>query len=110
MESAKTEVDGLAREAKNIQERKKWVHDEDIRLRRKVAEEAEVIARLQQIHLVLDEINVASQQIVKLSQPSLEPFEAPFGKLATSFQREHTLYRLDEVVVAAMAPTVRVIL
>jgi tuftelin-interacting protein 11 len=38
---AKGDLDGLAREAKALEERKKWVRNEDARLRRKVEEEAE---------------------------------------------------------------------
>jgi len=40
-ESCKTDLDGLAREAKSLQERKKWVVQEDVRLRKKVEDEAE---------------------------------------------------------------------
>lgn len=41
VESSKTELDGLAREAKALQERRKWVQDEDARLRKVVSQEAE---------------------------------------------------------------------
>jgi tuftelin-interacting protein 11 len=40
-EACKTELDGLAREAKALQERKKFVIQEDLRLRKKVEDEAE---------------------------------------------------------------------
>lgn len=40
-ESCKSDLDGLAREAKSLDERKKWIANEDLRLRRKVEEEAE---------------------------------------------------------------------
>lgn len=40
-EACKGDLDGLAREAKSLEERKKWVRAEDARLRRKVGEEAE---------------------------------------------------------------------
>lgn len=38
--SAKSDLDGLAREAKALEERKKWVRDEDARLRKVVEAEA----------------------------------------------------------------------
>lgn len=37
---AKSELDGLATEAKALQERKKWIHDEEVRLRKVVSDEA----------------------------------------------------------------------
>jgi tuftelin-interacting protein 11 len=40
-ESCKTDLDGLAREAKALEDRRKWVQSEDPRLRRKVENEAE---------------------------------------------------------------------
>ena len=40
-EACKGDLDGLAREAKALEERKKWVRAEDARLRKKVEEEAE---------------------------------------------------------------------
>ena len=41
VDAAKGDLDGLAWEAKALEERKKWVRHEDARLRRKVEEEAE---------------------------------------------------------------------
>ena len=41
VESSKSDLDGLAREAKALEERKKWVRQEDLRLQRKVEDEAE---------------------------------------------------------------------
>lgn len=41
VESSKSDLDGLAREARALEERKKWIKQEDLRLRKKVADEAE---------------------------------------------------------------------
>jgi tuftelin-interacting protein 11 len=46
-ESCKTDLDGLAREAKSLEERKRFVTQEDLRLRKKVDEEAECKLRYQ---------------------------------------------------------------
>ena len=35
------DLEGLAREAKALEARKKWIQDEDVRLRKKVEDEAE---------------------------------------------------------------------
>lgn len=40
-EACKGDLDGLAREARALEERKKWIKQEDARLRKKVEEEAE---------------------------------------------------------------------
>ena len=39
-EACKVDLDGLAREAKALEERKKWIQAEDPRLRRQVEDEA----------------------------------------------------------------------
>lgn len=40
-DACKSDLDGLALEAKALEERKKWLVNEDLRLRKKVEEEAE---------------------------------------------------------------------
>ena len=40
-DACKSDLEGLAREARTLEERKKWVRAEDLRLRKKVEEEAE---------------------------------------------------------------------
>lgn len=121
-EACKTDLDGLAREAKALDERKKWVVHEDARLRKKVEEEADctshslsnsshtnlytVIARLQQVQLVANEIDTKSKELASVYEVSLEPLSPLFYKLVDQFSREFERYRLDEIVVAAIAPLV----
>lgn len=122
-EACKTDLDGLAREAKALDERKKWVTHEDARLRNKVADEAEcmpfpslsshilttslpVIARLQQVQIVANEIDTKSKELASSYEVSLEEFSPLFYKLVDQFSREFERYRLDEIVVAAIAPLV----
>ncbi|CDO68375.1 hypothetical protein BN946_scf184815.g22 [Trametes cinnabarina] len=106
-ESCRTDLDGLAREARALEERKKWIRAEDERLRKQVDEEAELIVRLQQMNLVVDEINTQSREAVSTYEASLDPFNASFDKLLGQYAKEFDRYRLDEVVVAAIAPVVR---
>lgn len=40
-DACKNNLDGLAREAKALEERKRWIIDEDARLRKKIDEEAD---------------------------------------------------------------------
>ncbi|KAF7356333.1 Tuftelin-interacting protein 11 [Mycena venus] len=106
-EACKTDLDGLAREAKALDERKKWVAHEDARLRKKVEEEADLIARLQQVQIVANEIDAKSKELASVYEISLEAFSPLFYKLVDQFSREFERYRLDEIVVAAIAPLVR---
>ncbi len=125
-ESSRTDLDGLAREARALEERKKWIHAEDARLRKQVDEEAErehicasktsvhtdsnaVIARMQQMNIVVSEISMQSRESASLYEASLEPFSTGFDKLLGQYAKEFDRYRLDEVVVAAIAPVVRIL-
>ena len=65
-----------------------------------------VIARLQQMNLVVNEINAQSREAAAMYEASLDPFTASFDKLLGQYAREFDRYRLDEVVVAAIAPVV----
>ena len=125
VDAAKGDLDGLAREAKALEVRKTWVHTEDARLRRKIREEAEresdsisipnfleslvttVLARLQNVHLIVDEIKTQSQLSGGDYGSSLEAFSPHIKKLVTHFETEYSTHGLDEIVVAAIAPVVR---
>lgn len=65
-----------------------------------------VIARLQQIHLVIDDINSEAKQLSVSYKPTLDPFSLSFDKLLGQFASDFDRYRLDEVVVAAISPVV----
>jgi tuftelin-interacting protein 11 len=65
-----------------------------------------VISRLQQVHLVIDDINMQAKELASVYEATLEPFSPLFYKLLEQFSREFDRYRLDEIVVAAIAPLV----
>ncbi|KAI0286095.1 GC-rich sequence DNA-binding factor-like protein-domain-containing protein [Russula aff. rugulosa BPL654] len=106
-EAAARDLDGLAREAKDIQKRRRTIQEEEGRLKRKVNEEAELISRMQQVRLVVDDIQTLSRQQASDYEASLEPFSPHFYKLLSQFPTEFDRYRLDEIVVAAIVPIVR---
>ncbi|KAH9951153.1 TFP11-domain-containing protein [Amylocystis lapponica] len=106
-EACKGDLDGLAREARTLEERRKFIRNEDARLRKRVEEEAELIARLQQVHLVVDDINSQAKEMASMYEASLEPFDENFEKLLGQYPKEFDRYRLDEIIVAAIAPVVR---
>lgn len=129
-DACKVDLDGLAREAKALEERKKWVRDEGTRLTQKIEEEADrestiftpkesftnvnttflVIRRLQGVHLVVDDVNTKVKDMATSDyEPTLEPFSAPIEKLLAEYPKEFDRYRLDEIIVAAIAPVVRVL-
>jgi hypothetical protein len=65
-----------------------------------------VIARLQQIHLVADDINSEAKRLSASYEPTLDPFSPSFDKLLGQFAGDFDRYRLDEIVVAAISPIV----
>lgn len=65
-----------------------------------------VIARLQQIHLVVNDINSEAKQLSASYEPTLDPFSSSFDALLGQFASDFDRYRLDEVVVAAISPVV----
>ncbi|KAF5387349.1 hypothetical protein D9757_005818 [Collybiopsis confluens] len=106
-ESCKTDLDGLAREGKLLAERKKLVVQEDLRLRKRIEDEAELIARLQRVQIVASEIDAKSKAIASDYDASLEEFSPLFYKLSHDFESEFDRYRLDEVAVAAITPLIK---
>lgn len=65
-----------------------------------------VISRMQKINLVVDDINNQAKQLASAYEISLDPFSPLFSKLLVQFPTEFDRYRLDEIVVAAIAPSV----
>ncbi|KZV96357.1 TFP11-domain-containing protein [Exidia glandulosa HHB12029] len=103
VDMCKGELDGLAREARALEERKKWVEKEDKRLRNKMKDEAQLIARLQAIHLTVDAINTKAQD--SSSTPS--SFTSDLVRLVEEYPKEYAAYNLDHIVIGAVAPLVR---
>ena len=68
-----------------------------------------VISRMQQMNVVVDEINTQAREIASTYEASLEPFGPAFDKLLGQHAAEFDRCRLDEVVVAAIAPVVRIL-
>ncbi|KAF8317597.1 TFP11-domain-containing protein [Clavulina sp. PMI_390] len=105
--SAKSDLDGLAREAKSLEERKKWVKTEDSRLKRIVDAEARSISRLQEINHIAEDISSKSKELAGSYDANLDIFSDAFTKLSLEYSAEYEQYQLDEVVVGAIAPYVR---
>lgn len=54
-----------------------------------------------------NDINAKAKELASVYEVSLEPFSSLFYTLVDQFPREFERYRLDEIVVAAIAPLVR---
>jgi hypothetical protein len=63
---------------------------------------------MQQIHLVVEDINSKAKELASVYEVSLDPFSPHFSQLLVQFPSEFDRYRLDEIVVAAIAPLVGV--
>lgn len=103
----KNDLDGLAREAKVLEERKRFIAQENIRLQKTLTDEDELIARLQQIKLVVDDIGAKAKELASVYEATLNDFSPLFSTLLVQYPTEFDKYRLDEIVVAAIAPVVR---
>ncbi|CED85189.1 Tuftelin-interacting protein TIP39, contains G-patch domain [Phaffia rhodozyma] len=103
----KGDLDALAREGVAVREKRKWLIREDENLKVKLVEEANNISRLQQIHVVINEISGISKTLASTYEPSLAPFIPPFDRLLYEFPEEHSTYSLDEIVVGAVSPVFR---
>jgi tuftelin-interacting protein 11 len=66
-ESCKSDLDGLAREAKALEDRKKWLIDEDARLRKKVEEEAERESSTHGYSIISEQPSLQSFHVFKKS-------------------------------------------
>ncbi|KAM6497068.1 GC-rich sequence DNA-binding factor-like domain containing protein [Amanita muscaria] len=106
-DACKSDLDGLAREANALEERKRYIVNEDARLRKKIDDEAQLIARLQQVSLVANDIQTLSKELSSVYEVSLEPFSPLVYRLVSQFSDELDKYKLDEIIVAAVAPLVR---
>jgi tuftelin-interacting protein 11 len=61
---------------------------------------------MQQIHLIVDDISAEAKELASVYEVSLDPFSPHFSRLLAQFPKEFDRYRLDEIVVAAIAPFV----
>ena len=70
-----------------------------------------VIRRLQAVHLVVDDISSRAKEAAMSDyEPSVEVFSTLVEKLISEYSKEYDRYQLDEIVVAAIAPTVSLLL
>ncbi|KAG9312994.1 Tuftelin interacting protein N terminal-domain-containing protein [Chiua virens] len=92
--ACKTDLDGLAREAKALEDRKRFIAEEGARLQKKVATEAELISRLKEVSLVVSEISSKSRELASVYEATLDDFSPLFSKLLR-FPTEFDKYRLD---------------
>lgn len=110
VEMAASDVRGLAKEGKALQERKKYIGAEDTRLRKLITNEAALIERLQRVHLAIDELAAVTKQMYSGGDGALAKLSPGIEKLVSEFSGEYERYGIDEVVVAAFAPAFKTIL
>ena len=65
-----------------------------------------VIARMQKIHLICDDIQSVARGLASSYEATLDPLSPHISQLVTMYASEYDRYRLDEIVVAAIAPIV----
>ncbi|OCF31369.1 tuftelin-interacting protein 11 [Kwoniella heveanensis BCC8398] len=103
----KGDVEGLIREAKSVNERRRWALREEQISRAKVEETEKHIYRVKQIQdLVARVSNLVTEQ-AQSADSSLTAFTESFNSLIHDFKEEYQSFGLDDVVVGAIAQVTR---
>ncbi|GAA5873748.1 hypothetical protein JCM8547_005938 [Rhodosporidiobolus lusitaniae] len=109
----------LAREGTGIAQRRKYLEREEQRVREKVEEQGRKVQRLEAVVEVCKEVKRVEEEVGELlrvlemegggvsAEDVLGKFEEPFKRLEGEFGKEYEELGLDEVVVAALTPTLR---
>ncbi|GAA98296.1 uncharacterized protein L969DRAFT_616734 [Mixia osmundae IAM 14324] len=111
IETNKSELDHLAREALNVDQQRKWNLREATKAREAADSEAKRVSRLQQILEIVSEVETISKTATQDRQTLAERadlFADAFERLAGGYHAELSEYRLDELVVGALAPLLRI--
>ena len=122
VDMTKQDVLGLAREGKLLEEKRKKSAREEARLSKKIKKEAELIRRLEDMKITIDElagVAKSTQESLKAQDytdyetnvshksSALDPLSQYVERFMRDFTSEYELYRVDEVLVGAMAPILR---
>ncbi|KAK6904434.1 hypothetical protein I204_06962 [Kwoniella mangroviensis CBS 8886] len=104
---AKGDVEGLIREGKSVNERRRWALREEQVSRAKGEDTDKRLTRISQIQALVENVsNIAASQSVA-ANPSLAPLTESFNALINDYGDEYKSQSLDDVVVAAIAQVQR---
>ncbi|WWD21052.1 hypothetical protein CI109_105533 [Kwoniella shandongensis] len=104
---AKGDVEGLAREGKSVNERRRWALREEQISRQKVEQTERRISRLKQIQTLVGTITTIAAEQAATPSPSLLPLTESFNTLIKDFKDEYRNYALDDVIVGAISQVLR---
>ncbi|WVF65686.1 hypothetical protein IAT40_000417 [Kwoniella sp. CBS 6097] len=104
---SKGDVEGLIREAKSVNERRRWALREEQISRAKVEETEKRIHRVKQLQEIVGQVSSLAAQQSKAADASLTAFADSFNALIHNFKEEYRTHSLDDVVVGAIAQVTR---
>ncbi|KAK8843422.1 hypothetical protein IAR55_007079 [Kwoniella newhampshirensis] len=107
LDVAKGEVEGLAREGKSVNERRRWALREEQISRQQVEDTERRIGRIKQVQTLVGQITKIAAEQATSASPSLLPLSDSFKTLMTDFKDEYKLYALDDVIVGAISQVLR---
>ena len=114
VDMTKHDLLGLAREGKSLEEKRRNGRLEEVRMVRRVKEEADLIRRLGEMKIVVDELSTAAKAAsstndyeTSATSSTLELLSPFVQRFTRDFSSEYDTYRIDEVLVGAMAPLFR---
>lgn len=110
-DSTKSDLDNLAREAKNVRERRAWLVNEEQRIQR-VAREHD--AKIERLEIIVEATGRVQQLALEVTPYDVRSPGEQMAAFAESFEQlldsatpdEYEAYRLDDIVVGALTPTV----
>ncbi|WVR09168.1 hypothetical protein IAU60_006230 [Kwoniella sp. DSM 27419] len=104
---ARGDVEGLIREGKSVNERRRWALREEQIARAKVEETEKRVTRLQQVQKIVSTVSAIATAQSTSANPSMNALTGSFNSLLDDYQAEYKTYSLDDVVVGAIAQTTR---
>jgi tuftelin-interacting protein 11 len=119
VEMTQRDLQGLAREGKLVAEKKRQGKEEEKRTISRVKEEADLIRRLEAVRIVCDELtkeartlqhsgmDISDEHINENTPSPLQSLTPHVNRLLSDFAPEYDRYRLDELLVGAIAPFLR---
>ncbi|TIC45488.1 TFP11-domain-containing protein [Wallemia mellicola] len=109
-DESRGQLEGLAREAKVINDRRKALLEQEKVIVKTVDHDLMRIERMKSIEIAIESLEKVSKEISTLSTPILDLFTEPIVNLVRNYSKEYEEYRLDEAVVGAIAPSFKLLI
>ena len=107
VDESRGQLEGIAKEGRVIQDRRKALLEQEKMIVKTVDSDLFRIERLKKIEEIADSLNNAAKEASILSNPIIDLFTEPILYLISTYPDEYKQYKLDELVIGAITPTVK---